>query len=85
MAQPSPKPDAAAVLADALTLPPVERLRLADALLESVGPPPGVLVEGEPGALEELDRRAEEHLREPSRARPWGEVRAELYARLGRR
>lgn len=83
MAQPSP--NLASVLAVALALPPPERLQLVDALLESVGRPSGVLSLEDPATVAELDRRADEVDRDPSRTRPWSEVRAELFARVARR
>ena len=64
-----------------LELPPAERIELAEALWDSIGPeemPP--LTEEQ---KQELARRLAEHERDPSTAVPWEEVRARLWARFG--
>lgn len=70
-----------ALLAELLKLTPAERIQLAQDLWDSIAPEdmPPLTIE----QIEEIDRRLAEHARDPSRALPWEEVRARLWARLG--
>jgi putative addiction module component (TIGR02574 family) len=67
-----------------LSLP--ERLDIADKLWDSAHPPgsarPGDIVVLTPQQMAELDRRLEEHKKNPERAQPWEVVRARLWARF---
>lgn len=74
---------AADILEAALKLPEHEREQIAHKLWESVPPLPKILYEDDPGFVEELDRRMEEHRRDPSTAVSWDEVRDELRKRFG--
>jgi len=56
----------------------MDRLELARVLWDSVGPPPDGRYETEEDFMAELDRRAAEHERDPSSARPFREVIEEL-------
>ena len=65
-----------------MKLTPAERIELAMDLWDSIPPnsddwPP--LTDDQKA---EIDRRLAEHKRDPTRARPWEEVRARLWARL---
>jgi putative addiction module component (TIGR02574 family) len=76
-----------AALLDALMqLSPSERLDIAENLWDSVHPP-GSIRPGEQFVLTaeqkaELDRRLDEHARNPERAESWDVVRARLWARF---
>jgi putative addiction module component (TIGR02574 family) len=64
--------------AEILSLPPAERLRLLEAIWDSlVEIPEAIPVSDE--MREELDRRLEAYYRDPDGARPWDEVREELF------
>ena len=66
----------AAVLAEALKLSEVERVELADALLDGLdGPPSDYDAMTEEEFKAELDRRAEELRQHPERGIPWEQVR----------
>jgi putative addiction module component (TIGR02574 family) len=69
------------LLNELLQLPPAERIELAQELWDSIDPgadlPPLT-----PEQMKEVDRRLAEHLRDPSTAIPWEEVRARLRARF---
>jgi putative addiction module component (TIGR02574 family) len=65
-----------------MKLTPAERIELAMDLWDSIPPnsddwPP--LTDDQKA---EIDRRLAEHERDPTRARPWEEVRARLWARF---
>jgi putative addiction module component (TIGR02574 family) len=69
-----------ALMQDLLKLPAAERREIAQELLESLEEsdlPPLT-----PEQMEEIDRRLEEHRRDPSTAIPWEEVRDRLRARF---
>jgi putative addiction module component (TIGR02574 family) len=68
-----------ALLKELLQLSPAERVELAEELLESVDGPnwPSLT----PEQMAEIDRRIEEHERDPSTAIPWEEVREWLWSR----
>jgi putative addiction module component (TIGR02574 family) len=60
-----------------LELPPAERLQLVEAIWDSlVQVPDAVPIDDD--LREELDRRLAAYRADPSTARPWSEVRAEL-------
>lgn len=77
-------PTAADILQAALKLPEIDRLDIAAELLASAPAPQGVLSEDAPGFLEELDRRVQEHRRDPSTAVGWRQLRSELHERYGK-
>jgi putative addiction module component (TIGR02574 family) len=65
--------------AELMELSPEERIELVEDLWDSIAPqqlPPLT-----PEQKEELDRRYAEHLRDPSRALQWEDVKARLLAR----
>ena len=69
-----------ALMQDLLKLPAAERREIAQELLESLEEsdlPPLT-----PEQMEEIDRRLEEHRRDPSTAIPWEEGRDRLRARF---
>jgi putative addiction module component (TIGR02574 family) len=75
----------AVLLDELMQLSASERLDLTEKLWDSIHPP-GSIRPGEPFVLTdeqkaELDRRIEEHKRNPERAQPWEVVRARLWAR----
>ena len=66
--------------AELMELTPEERIELAQDLWDSIGPeafPP--LTDEE---MDELERRVEEHRRDPSTAITWEELKAQLLSRL---
>jgi putative addiction module component (TIGR02574 family) len=74
----------AALLEAVKSLPLPDRLELVDAVWETIA------AEGyEPPLTEsqaaELERRLEEHRRNPASAIPWETIRAELHAKYGKR
>lgn len=61
-----------------LELPPSERLQLLEAIWDSLTEvPEAISVSSE--IREELDRRLESYYRNPESARPWDEIREELF------
>ena len=71
------------LLEAAKALPLPERIDLAEALWESIteeGHEPSLT----PAQAEELDRRLEEHRRNPQAGIPWQQVKAELGQKYGR-
>ena len=65
-------------LSQLLELPPSERLQLVEAIWDSlVEVPDAVPVSDE--LRDELDRRLAAYYAEPASARPWDEIRAELF------
>lgn len=67
------------LLKELLELSPAERIDLAEKLWDSIEPedmPPLT-----PEQQQEIDRRMAEHIRDPSRASSWEEVKARLLAR----
>ncbi|MEZ5788959.1 MAG: addiction module protein [Xanthobacteraceae bacterium] len=67
------------LLKELLALSPAERIDLAEMLWDSIEPdemPPLT-----PEQQQEIDRRMEEHIRDPSRASSWEAVKARLLAR----
>jgi putative addiction module component (TIGR02574 family) len=67
-----------ALLKELMELPPEERLQLAEDLWDSVAAEEPPLTDEQ---KRELDRRWEEHQKNPERGSPWEEVRARLWAR----
>ena len=67
------------LLQELLQLSPAERIELAQELLDSAGaedlPPLS------PEQMREIDRRLDEHEKDPSSAIPWEEVRTWLWSR----
>jgi putative addiction module component (TIGR02574 family) len=65
-------------LAHLLQLPPVERLQLVEAIWDSlVEMPEAVPISEE--VREELDRRLAAYYADSSSARPWAEIKQELF------
>jgi putative addiction module component (TIGR02574 family) len=69
------------LLVELLKLTPAERIQLAQDLWDSIATEDMPPLAAE--QIEEIDRRLAEHARDPSRALPWEEVRARLWARPG--
>jgi putative addiction module component (TIGR02574 family) len=68
-----------ALLQELLQLSPAERIELANELLDSVSEEDHAPLT--PEQLAEIDRRIEEHEKDPSGAVPWEEVREWLWSR----
>ena len=71
------------LLEAAKALPLPERIELAEALWESItgeGHEPPLT----PAQADELDRRLEEHRRDPKSGLPWEQVKVELDQKYGR-
>jgi putative addiction module component (TIGR02574 family) len=66
------------ILAAALGLPAEERVRLVDALVQSLDDDDSPITEVE---REVLDHRLEAHHRDPAAGSPWQDVKARLLAR----
>lgn len=65
-------------LSQLLALPPSERLQLVEAIWDSlVEVPEAVPIQDD--LREELDRRLAAYYADPSTARPWADIRAELF------
>ncbi|MEA2325574.1 MAG: hypothetical protein QOE68_533 [Thermoanaerobaculia bacterium] len=67
-------------LSELLTLPAAERLQLVEALWDSLVEVPDI-VPIDNDLREELDRRLAAYYANPSSARPWTEIKAELFKR----
>jgi putative addiction module component (TIGR02574 family) len=65
-------------LSQLLELPATERLQLVEALWDSLVELPEAVPIGD-DVREELDRRLAAYYADPSSARPWDEVKAELF------
>jgi putative addiction module component (TIGR02574 family) len=65
------------LLAEILRLPEHERRELVEEVVESLEP--DALVSAE--QAEEIERRIDQHERDPSEAKPWDEVREWLWSR----
>jgi putative addiction module component (TIGR02574 family) len=61
-----------------LELPPAERLQLVEALWDSLTEVPEAVPLSD-DVREELDRRLAAYYADPSSARPWAEIKAELF------
>ena len=66
-----------------LKLSPAERIQLAEDLWDSVAAQPENLPPLTDEQRVEIERRLEEHQRNPDAARSWEDVRARLWSRLG--
>jgi putative addiction module component (TIGR02574 family) len=64
-------------VADVVALPVAERLRLVEAIWDSIAEVPEQL-ELSPAQAQELDRRLAEFEKDPTQGSPWEEVRARL-------
>lgn len=64
-------------VADLLTLPLEERIRLVEAIWDSIAEVPEQ-VELLPAQAQELDRRLAAYEQDPSQGSPWDEVRARI-------
>jgi putative addiction module component (TIGR02574 family) len=64
--------------AQLLELPPAERLQLVEALWDSLTEVPEAVPLSD-DVREELDRRLAAYYADPSSARPWDEIKAELF------
>ena len=72
-----------ALLVELLKLSPAERIQLAEDLWDSVAAQPEFLPTLSDKQRVELERRISEHVREPSTALTWEEVRTRLWSHLG--
>ena len=68
------------LMAELLQLSPAERIELAEELWNSVAVSPDSMLDLTEEQIAECERRLAEHDRDPSRARPWEEVRARLWS-----
>ncbi|HKT17143.1 MAG TPA: addiction module protein [Stellaceae bacterium] len=66
-----------------MKLTPAERIQLAEDLWDSVAADPAGLPPLTEAQREEVQRRLDEHARDPSSAGAWDEVRTRLWSRLG--
>lgn len=69
--------------AELLRLSPAERIQLAEDLWDSVATHPESLPSLSDDQRKEIERRLNEHTRNPDSALTWEDVRARLWARLG--
>jgi putative addiction module component (TIGR02574 family) len=67
-------------LTDVLALPIAERLKLVEAIWDSIAEIPEAIAVT-PAQQAELDRRLDEYLRDPTSGSPWPEVKARLLCR----
>lgn len=67
-------------IADLLELSVPERIKLAQALWDSIAEAPEALVLAD-AQREELDRRLEAYYRDPTAGSPWPEVKARILSR----
>lgn len=72
-----------AVIAELLKLSPAERIQLAEDLWDSVAAQPDLLPALSDDQRQEIERRVAEHMRNPSSALRWEDVRTRLWSRLG--
>lgn len=72
-----------AVIAELLKLSPAERIQLAEDLWDSVAAQPDLLPALSDDQRQEIERRVAEHVRNPSSALRWEDVRTRLWSRLG--
>ena len=71
------------VIAELLKLSPAERIQLAEDLWDSVAARPELLPALSDDQRQEIERRVAEHMRDPSSALSWEDVRTRLWSRLG--
>jgi putative addiction module component (TIGR02574 family) len=69
-------------LSDLFKLSPAERIQLAEDLWDSVAADPENVPALSEAQRAEVERRLDEHARDPLSARPWNEVRARLWSRV---
>lgn len=67
-------------LSELLELPADQRLQLVEAIWDSLVEVPEAVPVGD-DVREELDRRLAAYYEDPSSARPWREIKAELFGR----
>jgi putative addiction module component (TIGR02574 family) len=67
-------------LTDVLALPIAERLKLVEAIWDSIAEVPEAIAVT-PAQQAELDRRLDEYLRDPTSGSPWPEVKARILNR----
>ncbi len=72
-----------AMIAELLKLSPAERIQLAEDLWDSVAAQPDLLPALSDDQRQEIERRVAEHVRNPSSALRWEDVRTRLWSRLG--
>ena len=65
-----------------LKLTPAERIQLAEDLWDSVTAEPAALPPLSVAQCNEIDRRLQEHAKNPAAAMSWDDVRRQLWARL---
>lgn len=65
-----------------LKLTPAERIQLAEDLWDSVTAEPTALPTLSVAQCNEIDRRLQEHAKNPASAMSWDDVRRQLWARL---
>jgi len=65
-------------LSTILELPPTERLQLIEAIWDSLVEIPEAIPVSD-AVREELDRRLEAYYADPDSARPWDEIKEELF------
>ena len=65
-------------LSTILELPPEERLQLVEAIWDSLVEVPEAIPVSD-AVREELDRRLEAYYADPKSARPWDEIKEELF------
>lgn len=68
-------------LSDVLELPVAERLKLVEAIWDSIAEAPDALELSE-AQRAELDRRLDDYEKNPNEGSPWPEVRARILKRL---
>ncbi len=71
------------LLAELFRLSPAERIQLAEDLWDSVAAGNAEPPQLSDGERAEIERRLADHLRNPSSAAAWPDVRARLWSRLG--
>jgi putative addiction module component (TIGR02574 family) len=71
------------LVTELLKLTPAERIQLAEDLWDSVAAKPEDVPPLTDAQREEIQRRLDEHERDPAQAVSWEEVRARLWSRLG--
>jgi len=71
----------AALLSEIMQLSPDERMELVEEVWDSIADDPGRWPSTTPEQMAEINRRLEEHRRDPSSAISWEEVRERLWSR----
>ncbi len=70
-------------LSELFKLSPAERIQLAEDLWDSVAADPEAHPPLTDAQCAEIERRLDEHARNPSAAKSWDEVRARLWSLVG--